>query len=165
MKKHVARSAALAASVLLALGMTACASESSEPDALAEQPAAAETEDNAAAEQPAEDFTEEELEGALVDSFPKEVPLYDGEIKSSSASISEVSDDPQWNVMMTTSDSLETVDASIRESFSANGWKIGTEMESGGGYLLVANGGGPTTSITYNDMFGDFITINYGVGG
>lgn len=162
MKSYIGRSTILAAAVLLALVTTSCASTSPDTNTQNDRPAATDGNGNSNAEQPAADFVSEELDGALVGSFPKEVPLYDGQIESSSASLSEASGDPQWSVRITTSDPFETVDAAIRAAFSSNGWKIASEMKSGSTYLTIARGGGPTTTVSYNDTFG---TIDYGVGG
>lgn len=165
LKAYVARSTAVAAAILLTLGLASCAEEASGGEVQAPaSPAESQPEVSANEEVPEEEFVEEELEGELVASFPKEVPLYDGQITSSLSKLSEAYQEPQWNVRMTTDDSFETVDAAIREAFGSNGWSISTEMESGGGLLLIANGGGPTTTITYTDIYGDGITINYGVG-
>ena len=105
----------------------------------------------------------EELEGELVSSFPAEVPLYDGEIESSLSGVAEISGNPEWNVAMTTADSLDAVDTAIREAFSSNGWAIGTDMEFAGGYQLTARSSEHMVSITYNDFGGPLVMINYGV--
>lgn len=161
-----------AAAASLVLLTSSCAAESGGNDALGDAPSTEETSEGTnggqsqdGAVHSADDFVSEELEGALVSNFPSEVPLYNGLILNSSSGISEVSGEPQWSVMMSTSDPLETVDAAIREAYSTNGWAIGSDMEAHGGYVLIARGGGPTTSITYNDMLGSDITITYGVGG
>lgn len=109
------------------------------------------------------DFKAEELEGELVASFPKEVPLYDARVESSLAAIAEYSGDPEWNVALITDDSLATVDAKIREDYSSNGWSIGMDMDFAGGYQLTARGNGYIVSITYNDFGGPEVMINYGV--
>lgn len=109
------------------------------------------------------DFETIELEGALVDSFPRDVPLYNALILQSSASLGPVTESPEWGVLMTTSDSLEVVDAGIRESYSANGWTIGSDMKANGGYLLIVRGNGYMLSITYNNLASDDIMITYGV--
>src|SRR5690606_36066723 len=103
------------------------------------------------------------LQGTLVDSFPRDVPLYNGLILESSASLGPVTELPEWGVLMRTSDSLDVVDAGIRESYSANGWTIGTDMKANGGYLLVVRGNGYMLSITYNNLASDDIMITYGV--
>ena len=172
MKSLVTRSLILAAAASLMLFSSSCAAEPAGNDARGESPSSEGTSEDTnggqsqdGADTPADDFVSEELEGALVSNFPSEVPLYSGLILNSSSGISEVSGEPQWSVMMSTSDPLETVDAAIREAYSTNGWVIGSDMEAHGGYMLIARGGGPTTSITYNDMLGSDITITYGVGG
>lgn len=114
-------------------------------------------------DQAAADMPTEQLEGELVSSFPAEVPLYDGQIESSSSGVAEISRNPEWNVAMTTSDALDTVDTAVREAFSANGWTIGTDMEFAGGYQLTARSAEYMVSITYNDFGGPEVMINYGV--
>lgn len=163
MRITAARSALAAATLALALFTVSCAAETQ----ATEQPPAAEgtaqeSTENTAPEQNAEDFEEVELDGALVDSFPSDVPLYDGEIVNSLSAWSETSDSPEWNVLIATDDPMETVDAAIRSAYTSNGWEIRSDMESMGGYLLVAHNDDYIVSITYNDMTGG-LTINYGV--
>lgn len=154
----------IAAASALVLFASACSSAPTEEPAPGGETIVGETNNDSPAEQTNDaEFEATELEGALVDSFPHDVPLYNGLIEKSSASLSEVSNKPEWAVLMSTSDPLEAVDVSIRESYSTNGWTIGSDMESAGGFLLVARGNGYIVSITYNDLTGDGITITYGV--
>ncbi len=155
----------IAAATALVLFTASCSAASeTESTASNTETTAAESTDNSPAEQNNDaEFEVIELEGELVDSFPQDVPLYDGSIVQSSASLSEVSNAPEWAVLMSTGDALEAVDADIRESYSTNGWTIGSDMESAGGILLVARGNGYIVSVTYNDLTGDGITITYGV--
>lgn len=172
---HLTRAWMIAAAAALALFAASCGSDSSgaatapppvdnsQADVLPEEtPAAEETPD---AEEPSDDSAatveEEELDGALVDSFPSDVPLYDGEIESSKSGLNSFGD-PEWNAAIITNDAMESVDASIREAYSADGWTLGSELEFAGGYLLTARSEDYTVSLTYNDMTGP-VTINYGV--
>lgn len=155
MKLTGTRALIVAAALTLALVTASCGSDSSDDGAQAET--------TSGAEQTQTEIKSEELEGELVDSFPADVPLYDGDIIESSGQMSDVSGAPEWGVLMSTSDSIEAVDESIRAAYSSDGWAIGSDSESGNGHLLVARKTGYTVSITYNDMFGSNITIIYGV--
>lgn len=163
MKPHM-RSWTVAATTTLLLVTASCAADPIEsPVAGSGTSVAASPEGALAQEDTATEFQTIELEGTLVDSFPGDVPLYDAAIVKSLAGVSEVTGKPEWAVLMTTGDSLDEVDARIRESYGSDGWTIGTDMEASGGYLIVARGNGYTVSVTYNDLTGSGITINYGV--
>ncbi len=110
-----------------------------------------------------EKVKDEELDGALVTSFPAEIPLYDGEVEKSLGQMSEITEQPEWNVTITTTDDLTDVDTSIRQAYSENGWTIVSDNEFAGGYQLTARGNGYTVSITHNDFGSSTVTINYGV--
>lgn len=106
---------------------------------------------------------DEKLEGEIVSSFPSgKIPLYDGTVVSSSSATGPQTGKPEWNVDITTSDAIETIDASIRSAFSSNGWAIATDIPQGNGYLLLARNDSYTVNVTYNNMFGP-MRINYGV--
>lgn len=155
MKFANSRTWIVGAALALMLGTAACGSDTSSTETS--------TETATSTDQSTTKIESEELEGALVDSFPQDVPLYDGEIIESKGGMSDVSEEPEWNVAMSTADSIETVDESIRAAYSTNGWTIGSESESGNGYQLIARKTGYIVSITYNDMFSTDININYGV--
>lgn len=175
---RLARTWTVAAVTMLMVVTAGCSSENPEGDPQGEVLVAEETTDVTATtdeteaadvEQPEQeepaghDVPTEHLEGALVSSFPADVPLYDGHIVDSLSDISEFSGAPEWNVMISTPDSVDAVGASVREAYSTNGWSMGSEMESAGGYLFTARGAGYTVSVSYNDAFGPDTTINYGV--
>jgi hypothetical protein len=166
MSSLIVRSGLIAAIAALSLFTTSCAAETAGADS---QPA---TSDNA--ESPAEradgsradstaSFEAEELDGALVSSFPSDVPLYPGDVVNSLAALSEASERPEWNAQIVTGDSFDAVDASIRADYSSAGWKTRSEMDFMGGIQLIAGNDAYTVSITYNDFDGTGITINYGV--
>lgn len=181
MKSPMSRSWMIAAAAGLALLTASCASDPVADDSPEDAPVV-EEQTEVQAEEPSSDDTQEaadddqvaqdaetievetvKLEGELVDSFPDDVPLYDGEIFDSSSQMDEVSEAPAWGVMMSTGDSIEVVDAAIREAYSTNGWEIGSDMEYMGGYQLVARHAGYIVSITYNDALSSDIMITYGV--
>ena len=116
-----------------------------------------------AAEDEAEAFQEEELDGSLVASFPDDVPLYPGDVVSSLAALSDMTQQPEWNATISTDDSLETVDAAIRADYTSNGWEIRSEMDHAGGFMLITANDAYIVTVTYNDLDGNGITINYGV--
>lgn len=158
----------------LALFAAACSSDSSPDEAAAEAPITEETADTTDAtdlgetepnstDEDGNDFTPQDLDGALVDSFPDDVPLYDGEIESSLSNVGEVTGLPEWSVTMFTNDSFDMVDAAIREAFSSNGWEISSEMEYGGGPMLVTRHASYTVTVAYNDAYTENIMIVYGV--
>lgn len=178
MTPSLARTWAVVAVTTLMLVASGCSSEEPEGDPQVDVLVAEETTDvtettdstagtdaqEPEQEEPAgHDVPTEQLEGALVSSFPADVPLYDGQIVDSLSGISDFSGAPEWNVTMTTQDSVDTVGASVREAYSTNGWSMGSEMESAGGNLFTARGAGYTVSVTYGDAFGPETTINYGV--
>lgn len=178
MTSPLRRSWAIATVTTLVLAMAACDSDPAGSEALEEPPVSQETTDapdtpdatdDTDVEEPQQedsashDVPTEHLEGALVSSFPADVPLYDGHIVDSLSGISEYSGAPEWNVTISSPDSVDTVGASVREAYSTNGWSMGSEMESAGGYLFTARGAGYTVSVTYGDAFGPDTTINYGV--
>lgn len=106
----------------------------------------------------------EELEGALVESFPAdEVPLYDGTVTKSLGKMS-VSDRPEWNVTIETNDTINQVDAAIRASYAADGWSIRSDGKTLlGGTMLTTQSDGYTVTITYDEIGESGIIINYGV--
>lgn len=166
---QIRRWLAVLAAGMLALQLGACAAEPSEQDApTGDQEVETSHTTNADDETSAEtatpaDFTPEELDGALVASFPSEIPLYDGEISDSRSSMGEVTQKPEWAVAMVTGDSLETVDAAVRDAYSNNGWSIRSEQDFAGGYMVIANGNGYIVTITHNDFGGPEVIISYGV--
>lgn len=152
----------------LALFLVSCGAEEPTEAATPVESAAAEpttesADDSDAAEPAESSFQEEELEGELVSSFPDDVPLYPGEIVSSVAALSDVSQSPEWNVMMETADAFDVVDAAIRSDYTSNGWSISNEMDYLDGYLLMVRNGDYIVSITYAELGEVGITINYGV--
>lgn len=76
---------------------------------------------------------DEELDGALVTSFPAEIPLYDGEVERISSQMGVVTEQPEWGVTITTTDHLNDVDARIRQAYSENGRTIVSDNEFAGG--------------------------------
>jgi len=162
------RSVAAAAVTGLALLTTSCAADDAPETAppadssAADTPAADGDSDSPSDAEPAESFQEEELDGALVASFPGGVPLYPGDVVSSLAVLGEVSERPEWNVTIATDDALEVVDAAIRDDYTSDGWEIRTEMDHMDGHLLVTGKDGYTVSITYSSA-GGAVSINYGV--
>lgn len=160
----VRRAASATAIVALALGLAACAGESVDGHVQSDPPSSetSREQQQQATEPSTADFVVEEIDGALVTSFPTDVPLYDGEIVASSASLSDVDSAPEWGVIMQTGDPLEAIDAAIRSDYASNGWTIASDNAYMGGYQLIARGNGYTVSITYNDMTGP-MEIIYGV--
>ena len=172
MKSPIRRTWILALVAVSALATASCSSEAPADEeqvdaptgeAQVDAPAEDGSEGSTDADQSDTEVPSEELEGELVSSFPSEVPLYDGEIESSLSGVGEVTGSPEWNVAMTTADSMDAVDAAVREAFSSNGWAIGTDMEFAGGYQLTARSSEHMVSITYNDFGGPLVMINYGV--
>lgn len=170
MRAPLARFGLVAAAATLTFTLASCAGIT-EPDTDVELPTSSTADD---ATQPtqgaadssqanADEFETLELEGALVDSFPTDVPLYEGTVTASVAAVSEVTELPEWNATIVTDHSLETVDAAIREAYSSNGWTIGSDMAAFGGYQLITRSDRYTVSVTYNDLTSSDITINYGV--
>lgn len=159
--------------IALALLISACAGEDSAEGTQSaersgvESPADNSTDAEATAptesDEPSESFEEEELDGTLVSSFPDAVPLYPSEVVNSLAAVSEVTERPEWNVLLTTGDAFEEVDAAIRSDYTSNGWNIRSEMDYMGGFLLVAGKDEYTVSITYHELSETEIHINYGV--
>lgn len=166
MNSLIARSGLAVVVAAITLFVSSCAAEApaggTQPSESA-QDAATEHSGDSDTGQAADSFQEEELEGALVSSFPDDVPLYPGDVVSSIAALSEVTEQPEWNATMTTGDPFDAVDSAIRSDYTSDGWQIRSEMDHLGGYLLVAGKDNYTVSITYNDMQGPGITINYGV--
>lgn len=159
----VRRSALAALVAVVGLAMASCAGEPAEGAAPPETAQVA-PEDQGGADDADGDggaFAEEELEGRLVSSFPADVPLYDGEVLSSLAVLSESADRPEWNATIGTGDAIDAVDASIRDAYSTGGWEIRTDMKLGAGAQLIAHSAAYIVSITYMDSGG--VTINYGV--
>jgi|LSQX01.1.fsa_nt_gb hypothetical protein len=164
------RTALGAAAVAFALLTTSCAAESSVADDEAvDQSTSQQTTDETADQGTAGDdghsadtFEVIELDGALVDSFPADVPLYDGEVLRSAASWSDYLDKPEWHAVIGTADDLDTVNAGVRADYTSNGWEITSESEVLGGYQLIAHGNGYIVSITYNDITGA-MQVDYGV--
>lgn len=152
MRTTINRTAAILIGAVLLFAAAACGSDTSASDTSGDT--------STSAEAPSTEIESEEVEGALVDSFPDDIPLYDGTIIESKAGMSEVSGDPEWNVHMDTDDPVETVNESLRADYSSNGWEISSEMTSGSSHLFTASNSDYIVSVTYNDMFG---TINYGV--
>lgn len=168
------RSLTVTSIAALALFTASCASDSSPEQPSAQALVTEDATDNTDAPdssdaQPSDaddteaDVTPQELNGALVDSFPDDVPLYDGDIESSLAALSEVTGAPEWNVDMVTGDPFDTVDAAIREAYSSNGWEIASEMEFGGGPMLITRRASYTVTVSYSDAYSEGIIINYGV--
>lgn len=118
----ICRPLAVAATTALMIMTAACSSDSSPEQPSAQALVTEDAIDNTDAPdssdaQPSDadgteaDVTPEELSGALVESFPHDVPLYDGDIVSSLVALSEVTGAPEWNVDMVTGDPFDTVDA------------------------------------------------------
>lgn len=158
------RSWIIAPLVALVLVTASCAAEPAENPAPGGGANVEASNENAPAEESnTAEFETIELEGALVDSFPRDVPLYNALVLESSASLGPVTELPEWGVLMTTNDAFDAVDADIRSTYSSNGWTIGMDSQFGGGTLLTARGNGYMLSITYTDYGEDGVSITYGV--
>ena len=152
MKTTINRTATALIGAALLFTTAACGSDTSASDT---------SNDTSTSAEPAHtEIESEELEGALVDSFPDDIPLYDGTIMESKGHMGEVSGAPEWSVFMKTDDPIETVNESLRADYSSNGWEMGSDMKSGSSHQFTARNNDYIVSVTYNDMFG---TINYGV--
>lgn len=109
---------------------------------------------------------EEELEGALVSSFPDFAPLHPGNITKSKAVKRTTDGELQWSVRMETDSPFDDVKSAIATAYSQDGWEIVSVKEQNMGAMsneiVMARGHGMTMSIVYTQV-NDIVQISYGL--
>lgn len=86
----------------------------------------------------------------LPDSFPSNIPLYDGKITASGKIT--VDGKTGWTVTISTSDDLETVGSWNTSQYSSNGWTTNLDtVSSSGGLLTATNNAYRVSAFSSND--------------
>ena len=82
----------------------------------------------------------------IPDGFPKDVPIY----KPSTIAISQVMDDKNFMLNLTTPDEMGTVTKFYENKLKKNGWTIGNRMNLGPASIMSSTKGNKELNITIN---------------